>query len=129
MNTNNARKWQQSYSEQHSNHTYDAREKQVKVKVQKSWITKGEKLLYSMICFVVLIAGYYIVSYSSSTDTVNRDVQTIEAEIEQQIVVNEGLEFEIKELSKPERITQIAKEHGLKIEDGEIKHAKALNSN
>lgn len=126
MNTNNARKWRETYIEQHAS---PQPEKQVKVKVQKNWITKGEKILYSMICFMILLAGYYIVSYSSSTDALNREVQTLETEIEQQIVVNEGLEFEIKELSKPERITQIAKEHGLEIEDGEIKHAKALNSN
>lgn len=124
MNTNHARKWE------HTNASHPiTREKQVTVKIKQSWITKGEKMLYSLVGVFLLIAGYFIVSYSSSTDTLNRELQSLEGKIEEQKVVNESLLFEVKELSKPERITKVAKENGLKIEDGEIKHAKSINNN
>lgn len=124
MNTNYARKWE-------SPKVNEAKvQKQAKVKVQKqAWITKGEKILYSFVGVCLLIAGYFVVSYSSSTDTLNRELQSLEQTVEKQVGVNESLLFEIKELSKPERITKIAKENGLKIEDGEIKHASFLNNN
>lgn len=123
MNTNHARNWEQK--------TFDrAPQEKKQVKVQKqSWVTKGEKMLYLLFSILFLTAGFFIVMYSSSTDALNRDLQSLEQSVHKQEVVNDGLLFEIKELSTPERITEIAKEKGLKIQDGEIKHAQAVNNN
>lgn len=123
MNTNHARKW-----DQHAAHT-EVKEKKVIVKVHKQgWVTKGEKILYALVGSFLILAGFFIVSFSSSTDQINREVQSLEKTVQNQKVENEGLMFEIKELSRPERITKIAKENGLKIEDAEVKQAHAINN-
>jgi cell division protein FtsL len=121
MAANHARSWEQSYT------SYQPQVEKKVVKVKKSWITKGEKMLYSFVAACLLIAGGFIVSYSSSTDTLNRDIQSLEKTIAEQQLVNEGLVFEIKELSRPERITQRAKENGFSIQAAEVKQANAFN--
>ncbi|MGM8364227.1 cell division protein FtsL [Virgibacillus sp. W0181] len=124
MNTNQARNWQQGYQTSPSQQT-----KQVTIKVQKqSWVTKGEKVLYSIVAFCLIMAGAYIVFYSSSTDTLNREMQSLEQTVQKKQVQNESLQFQVKELSRPERITKIAKENGLKIQDAQVKQASALNN-
>lgn len=123
MNESHARKW--DFSRQPE--TQEPGKTQVKVARKTSWITKGEKVLYSAACFILLAMGIYMVSFSSSTDSLNRDVQSLESKVQQKEVNNEELTYEMKELSRPERITSIAKEHGLKIQDAEVKHASALN--
>ncbi|HLR40957.1 MAG TPA: cell division protein FtsL [Virgibacillus sp.] len=124
MSANHARSWEHSYTNQ-----APVKEKQVAVKVHKqSWITKGEKMLYSVVGASLIIAGIYTVSFSSSTDTLNRELQALENQVQTQQVTNEGLLFEMKELSRPERITKIAKENGLKIQDAKVKKAHAYNN-
>lgn len=105
------------------------KENQVVVKVRKQgWITKGEKILYSIVGACLILAALFIVSYSSSTDTLNRELQTLEQTIQNQQVTNESLLFEVRELSKPERITKIAKDNGLKIQDAEVKRVQVFNN-
>lgn len=103
-------------------------QKKVVVKVRKStWLTKGEKVIWSFFAFVLILASMYIVSYSSTTDTLNREVLDLEKQVQAQHLDNETLLVEISELSKPERITKIAKENGLTIQDAQVKWA--TNSN
>lgn len=94
---------------------------------RRNWITKGEKILYTVIGLFFLLVATYLVYYSSTLDSLNRDVQKLEQSVQMQQAENQNLIFEIKELSTPERITQIAKDHGLKIQDGEVKQAHVLN--
>jgi len=121
MNSNQARNWQNSYSQPRpSEHP----KKKIVVKVRsKSWLTKGEKIIYAFLSVLIILSGIFMVSYSSTTDSLNRDVQTLNEKVHQQQVENEGLLFEVRELSKPERITKIAKENGLKIQDTQVKRA------
>lgn len=122
MSASHARNWQQQT-------TAPQKDKQVVIKVRKqSWITKGEKVLYSITGTCLLSAAIYMVSFASATDTINRDVQALQNTVQQQQVQNEGLLFEKKELSRPERIVKIAKENGLQIQDAEIKQVSALNN-
>ncbi|WP_067728297.1 cell division protein FtsL [Oceanobacillus damuensis] len=124
MSANQAQNWQQSHP-QHS----PAREPKVAVKVKKNgWITKGEKVIYSLIGAFVVASGIFMVSYSSTTDTINRELQELEQTVNTQQVKNEGLLFEMKELSRPERIIQIAEENGLKIQNAEVKQAQSFNN-
>lgn len=124
MHTNHARNLEHTYAP----HT-QTNEKKVVVKVHKqNWITKGEKILYTLISACLVFVGIFIVSYSSNTDQLNRQVQTLEQQVQAQQVENESLLVEIKELSRPERITKIAKENGLKIQDTEVKQAQSLNN-
>ncbi|HEX6594837.1 MAG TPA: cell division protein FtsL [Bacillota bacterium] len=95
---------------------------------KKKWITKGEKILYSAVSVTLVIAALYIVSFSSSTDTLNRDLQNLEQNVHTQEMKNEELLYEVKELSEPARITKIAKENGLKIQDSRVKQANSFNN-
>lgn len=126
MNTSRARHWRQSYAPVE---TQSTQQPQVKVKVKKRrWLTKGEKIIYSMLSICLIVACYFIISYASSIDTLNRDIQTLEETINDQRVQNENLQFEIKELSKPERILEIAEKHGLKIHDTKVKRAQIMDN-
>lgn len=123
MSASHARSWQQTQTT-----TAPKKDKQVEIKVRKqSWITKSEKVLYSLVGTCLIIAAMYMVSFASSTDTINRELQTLENVAQKQQVLNEGLLFEKKELSRPERIVKIAKKNGLQIQDAEIKQVSALN--
>lgn len=125
MNAERARHWQGSYQSQG-----EQQEKQVKVAVRKqSWLTPGEKIIYTFISVCLVVAGFFVVSYSSTVDSLNRDVQSLEETIEVQQVTNQSLEFEKKELSKPERIMKVAEENGLKIQGTKIKQAESLSTN
>lgn len=123
MSESQARSWQPTQTT-----IAPEKEKQVVIKVRKqSWISKGEKVLYSLVGTCLLIAAILMVSFASSTDTINREVQALENNVQKQQVVNEGLLFEKKELSRPERIIKTAKENGLQIQDAEIKQASTVN--
>lgn len=125
MSNNTARKW--NYAAQTKQPVV---EQQVKDKVKKtSWITKGEKILYSLLGLFLIVAGAYIVSFSSSTDQLNRDVQALEDVVVSQQIENEGLLFEVNELSDPARITKIARDNGLKVQYAEVKRVHSLNGN
>lgn len=119
MNTNHARNWQHDFKQ-----PTKQQQKKVVIRVKKkAWLTKGEKIIYTFFGLLLIIAGIYIVSFSSTTDTLNRDIQTLEQQVQQQKIENESLQFEKRELSKPGRITKIAKENGLKIQDTKVKRA------
>lgn len=123
MNTNHARKWEYSPS------STTKQNKQVVVKVRKqSWITKGEKVLYSIVGLGLIIACALIVSYSSSTYNLNKEVQSLESTVQSQQKSNQLLMYEVEKLSLPERITKIAKDNGLKIQSAEVKHAQGYHN-
>lgn len=121
MNANQARSWQTAPNPNQS-------PKKVPVKVKKQgWVTKGEKVIYSLVAAAIIIAGIFMVSLSSSTDEINRGLQQLESTVQQQKISNEGLTFEIKELSRPERIISIAESHGLKIQNADVKQAQVVD--
>lgn len=125
MNAQQARHWQESYQSQ-----VEQQEKQTQVTVRKkSWLTPGEKIIYTFISACLVVAGFFVVSFSSSIDSLNREVQTLERTIETQQVTNQSLEFEKKELSKPDRIMKVAEENGLKIQGTKIKRAESISKN
>ncbi|MBR3119394.1 cell division protein FtsL [Oceanobacillus profundus] len=126
MSANGARNWQQ-INPQYTPNT--EKEKKVSVKVKNNgWITKGEKVIYSFIGACLVISGIYMVSFSSTTDTINRELQQLEQTVNTQQVTNDGLMFEVKELSRPERIIEIADKNGLKIQNAEVKQAQTFNN-
>ncbi|WBX79655.1 cell division protein FtsL [Virgibacillus salarius] len=124
MSVNHARSWEQIRPQQ-----TPKKEQSIPVKVQKQgWITKGEKLIYSIIGVCIIVAGLYMVSFSSSTDTVNRELQQLESKVKLQQAVNDQLSYELKELSRPERIINMAEKNGLKIQDTKVKQAQKMNN-
>ncbi|MFD1067234.1 cell division protein FtsL [Oceanobacillus locisalsi] len=124
MSENQARKWQvdPQYNPQEETKT-------VVKKVKKApWITKGEKIIYSVTSAAILAFGIGMVSYASGTDALNREMQQLENNINSQQTVNENLHFEREELSRPERIIDIAEKNGLKIQNSEVKQAETVNN-
>lgn len=120
---NRARHWRENEAYVHTQP-----EKKIVVKVKRQgWVTKGEKLIYTVFCVCLIAASLYLVSYASKLDTLNREVQRLEREVHEQKIENEALYFEVSELSSPERIITIAREHGLKVQDAKVKRAAALN--
>lgn len=123
MQTNHARKWEYT-SPIHK----PSKEQQVRVKVPKQgWITKGEKILYMFVGLILLVGTYVIVSFASTTDSLNRDIQQLEEQISVQQSENEALSIKVEALSEPARITRIARENGFKI-SSDVKQAKGFNN-
>lgn len=105
------------------------REKQVKVKVNKKrWISTGEKFLYSVATTAVVAASVFLVQFSSTTDSLNRDIRSLEQDITQQQSQNENLAYQVKELSNPDRILKIAKQNGLNIQNAKVKQAGTVSN-
>lgn len=121
MSASQARSWKHSYAQEQTQN-----EKSV-VKVRKTgWITKGEKVLYSIIGICLIVGCIFMVSYASSTDSLNREIESLDTVVQKQEVENEGLLYEMKELSNPDRITRIARENGFQIQDADVKQAHAF---
>jgi cell division protein FtsL len=115
---------------QHETTEQSQSQKQVKVQVHKKrWITPGEKFLYTVVSSLAILVSVVVVSYSSSIDQINRDVQHLDTDINKQQLENENLQYKIKELSNPERIMDIAKENGLEIRQSKVKQAKSVSGN
>lgn len=121
MSTEQARKWQSTHP------TYNEQQKQVTVKVHKQrWISRGEKALYSLVTSILVATAVFIVSFSANVDSLNRDVQKLQNNIKEQQIHNENLEYKVKELSNPNRILNIAKENGLKIQNAQVKQVSSV---
>ncbi|GGC80590.1 cell division protein FtsL [Thalassobacillus devorans] len=113
----------------HMQQPEEQQQKQVKVKVQKKrWISRGEKFLYTAVSGIVLTASVFMVQFSSTTDALNRDVQKLEQHVKVQKAENESLQYEVKELSNPDRILKIAKENGLNIQNAQVKQASTIGN-
>ncbi|WP_067838852.1 cell division protein FtsL [Amphibacillus sediminis] len=98
--------------------------KLVKVKVRR--ITPGEILLGSFFAILVSASLIYMVAFSANIDTLNRDLQRLDQEVSEQQTVNENLRHQKKEYSNPERILEIAKKHGLNIQNTKVKQASQI---
>lgn len=105
------------------------RKKQIVVKVRRrGWVSTGEKVIYTLFGVGLIASCLYVVSFASQTDQLNRDLLQLEGAVHNQTIENEALYFEVSELSSPERIIQIARDNGLKIQDAKVKRATAVNN-
>ncbi|TCT26876.1 cell division protein FtsL [Melghiribacillus thermohalophilus] len=93
---------------------------------KRRWVTRGEKFLYTLFITGALGLSIYITSFSSSLDSINRNIQTIENEISNQQIENRVLEAKVNELKQPSRILAIAKENGLTIKNSNVKQASPV---
>ena len=96
---------------------------QHKVKVKRAWVTPGEKVMYILFSIIFISVMCYVVTFGYSLDTMNRSIQTINTQIDQQETTNQNLVYKQKELSQPSRIIENAKKHGLKIQNTQVKEA------
>lgn len=124
MSQQSAKRWQENYQPARK------QQKRVVVKVKnKSWLTKGEKVLYSLGFIMLLAATFYVVSFSAQVDQLNRQYQSLETDVNNKITSNEVLTYEMKELSEPTRILAIANANGFKVQGKQIKRIKKSTEN
>lgn len=88
---------------------------------QKKGITLGEKVLVSLFAVVFAVACVFIVSNYASVYSLNRDIQEMQAKVENQEKVNGELGLKVSDLSNPERIWSIAKKNGLTLNGDNVR--------
>ncbi len=90
---------------------------------KKTLFTKGEKFLYTLGILVITCFAIYMVMFSTSVNSLNRDIQQLDSNIETIQSQNVSLHAEVQELSNPTRILTIAEKHGLDIKNSNVKQA------
>ncbi|WP_462409181.1 cell division protein FtsL [Neobacillus sp. Marseille-QA0830] len=96
-------------------------EKQHQIKIRKSWLTPGEKIIGVAFAGLVCFGGVMIISTQAKIYEVNKGIQTVEAKVKEQQKVNSDLQVQVSELSTYERIYQKAKEMGLVLNENNVK--------
>jgi cell division protein FtsL len=108
---------QQNNVPQHERET-----KSVKERMFKGGVTKGEKVIYSMAVIAVVFVFYLILSNYATMYSLNHEIQLTEKEISEQQEINGGLTLQVKELSDPDRILDIAQNDlGMELNDKSVK--------
>ena len=90
-------------------------------KSKKVKLLKGEKMMYALLVFLLLVIPIFNVFTSSLLSETNNEVEKITKNIERQELVNQGLSIQIDELASLENIQSIAENHGLSYNNSNIK--------
>ncbi len=101
--------------------------KQVKVVVRSKRLTSGEYILMGLYALGFCLALFFVIHMSAEIDGINRNIESVKTEMTEQQMVNENLAYQKMELSNPERILAVAKEHGLDIQNTKVKQASKVN--
>ncbi|MFZ7946749.1 MULTISPECIES: cell division protein FtsL [Bacillaceae] len=91
------------------------------VKIKKSWLTPGEKIIGVVFAGMVCFGAIHLISTQSEIYEVNKDIQSVEGKINEQEKVNRDLKVQVSELSSYERIFEKAKQMGLLINENDVK--------
>ncbi|WP_409305326.1 cell division protein FtsL [Peribacillus sp. SCS-155] len=94
---------------------------QTTVMVRKGKITFGELVLLCVIALMVTAFSIKIVSNQSAIYETNKEIQKVEASIDNQTKVNNDLSVQVSELSTYERIWKKAAELGLMLNENNVK--------
>ncbi|PLT34304.1 cell division protein FtsL [Bacillus sp. V5-8f] len=89
--------------------------------VHKGKISFGEVVLLCALAIAIASAGVKIISNQSAIYKANKSIQQVEAKIDEQVKVNNDLKVEVSELSTYERIWKKAAEHGLMLNENNVK--------
>lgn len=81
----------------------------VRERIYKGYITKGEKLIYSLSAIAMALVCFVLITNYAQMYMANHDIQQLENQIVQHESAIDGLSLQVKELSDPERILYIAK--------------------
>ncbi|WP_353654063.1 cell division protein FtsL [Bacillus sp. ISL-55] len=115
MMSNLARKLQQEQQQQ----TVQA---PAKAPVKRNPIlTPGEKILMFVFGVIVCFGATFMVSKQAAIYEVNKEIQIIEGNIQEQQKINSDLEIQISELSTYERIKQVTEKLGLTLNEDNVK--------
>ena len=91
-------------------------------KKKKVKISKFEKFLYTLTCFLLLVSPIFIVFTKSTLSEVNYEVEKIKREIASQEKENESLKMKINELASLENIQKVIQDEGLVYNNDSIKN-------
>lgn len=93
-----------------------------RIRTVRNPITLGEKLIGSVVILSTFIVLCLVVNNYATLYSMNREVSQLEASVQQQVQVNEGLHLQVVELSAPDRILHIATEKlGMSLDDNKVK--------
>lgn len=96
-------------------------EKEIKKVKRHAKITPGEKVLAFLLVAFLAIMSIHIISANAQVYEVNRDVEDVKTAIQEQERVNSELEAQVKDMSKYERIKEIAEKKGLNLDGNNVK--------
>jgi cell division protein FtsL len=89
--------------------------------IRKTKVSFGEVVLVCVLALAIAIVGVKIISNQSTIYETNKEIQTAEASIDEQMRVNSELKEQVSELSTYERIWQKAAELGLTLNENNVK--------
>ena len=90
-------------------------------KGKKVKLLKGEKMMYALLVFLLLVIPIFNVFTSSLLSETNNEVEKFRKNIERQELVNQGLSMHIDELASLENIQNVADNFGLSYNNSNIK--------
>lgn len=93
----------------------------MKKKSKRLKLLKGEKAMYILLLFLLLLIPVFNVFTSSLLSETNNEVEKIAKNIERQELVNQSLSMQIDELASLENIQTIAENYGLSYNNSNIK--------
>lgn len=91
------------------------------VVVHKAKVTLGEKILLIAFALFLVVMSVKIISNQFAIYTLNKDIQTKEEAVTEQVKVNNDLNVEVSELSRYERIWEKASQLGLTLDENNVK--------
>ena len=91
------------------------------VKIKKSWLTPGEKIIGVVFAGMVCFGAIHLISNQSQIYEANKELQTVQDKINEQEKVNGDLKVQVSELSSYDLIFAKAKEMGLIKDENNVK--------
>jgi cell division protein FtsL len=91
------------------------------VKINKYWLTPGEKVIGLLFAGMVCFGAVHIISNQSQIYQVNKGIQETGTAIDEQKKEINDLKVQVSELSKYSRIEAVAKKMGLKLNQNNVK--------
>ena len=91
------------------------------VKIKKSWLTPGEKIIGLVFAGFVCFGSVHILTNQAKIYEVNKEIQVIEGRVAEQQKLNSDLQVQVSELSAYDRIYKKAKEMGLIKNENNVK--------
>lgn len=88
---------------------------------KKSRITRGEKLIYKLSTFMIIILVVGIILSKSTLSKINLEVQKLESQVADKSDVNQSLSMKINEMVSLEKIKYVSNEQGLTYNNENIK--------
>ncbi|MED4202683.1 cell division protein FtsL [Neobacillus mesonae] len=96
-------------------------QKERQIKLKKSWLTPGEKIMGVAFAGLVCFGAVHLITNQATIYQMNKEIQNVETKINEQKKVNADLQVQVKDLSNYERIYKEAKKMGLDRNNDNVK--------